>query len=55
MNKILIPTEIYSRVSGYFRPVIQWNNGKKEEFIERKKLNYNKKPLIDSLSNIKNN
>jgi anaerobic ribonucleoside-triphosphate reductase len=30
-----IPTEIYSRVSGYFRPVSQWNKGKQEEFCER--------------------
>jgi len=30
-----IPTEIYSRVVGYFRPVNQWNKGKKEEFKER--------------------
>ena len=29
-------TEVYSRVVGYLRPVAQWNNGKKEEFKERK-------------------
>lgn len=29
-------TEVYSRVVGYLRPVSQWNNGKKEEFSERK-------------------
>jgi anaerobic ribonucleoside-triphosphate reductase len=28
--------EIYSRVVGYLRPVDQWNNGKKQEFRERK-------------------
>lgn len=28
--------EVYSRVVGYLRPVKQWNNGKKEEFINRK-------------------
>jgi ribonucleoside-triphosphate reductase len=27
--------EIYSRVVGYIRPVRQWNDGKKEEFIQR--------------------
>jgi len=32
----LIPAEVYSRVSGYFRPVNQWNKGKREEFSERK-------------------
>ena len=31
-----IKTEVYSRVSGYFRPVKQWNAGKREEFTERK-------------------
>ncbi|HOM28513.1 MAG TPA: ribonucleoside triphosphate reductase [Deltaproteobacteria bacterium] len=30
------PTEVYSRVVGYLRPVAQWNNGKKEEFSLRK-------------------
>jgi len=28
--------EVYSRVVGYLRPVHQWNNGKKEEYSERK-------------------
>jgi anaerobic ribonucleoside-triphosphate reductase len=30
--------EVYSRVTGYFRPVANWNIGKKEEFNNR--LNY---------------
>jgi len=30
------PTEIYSRVTGYLRPVSQWNKGKKAEFAMRK-------------------
>lgn len=29
-------TEIWSRVVGYYRPVQNWNKGKKEEFRERK-------------------
>ena len=29
-------TEVYSRVCGFYRPVTQWNTGKKEEFAERK-------------------
>jgi anaerobic ribonucleoside-triphosphate reductase len=33
-----IITEIYSRVSGYFRPTIQWNKGKQEEFAQRRDL-----------------
>lgn len=28
--------EVYSRVTGYLRPVSQWNIGKQEEFKERK-------------------
>ena len=28
-------TEVYSRIVGYFRPVGQWNVGKKEEFKDR--------------------
>ena len=32
---IKIPTEIYSRVVGYFRPVQNWNLGKQQEFSER--------------------
>mgnify|MGYP001224110189 FL=1 len=38
---ILIPAEVYSRVSGYFRPVNQWNKGKQEEFINRATVNVN--------------
>ena len=29
-------TEIYSRITGYYRPVQNWNEGKSEEFKERK-------------------
>lgn len=29
-------SEIYSRIVGYMRPVSQWNDGKREEFAERK-------------------
>lgn len=28
-------TEVYSRVVGYFRPVQNWNEGKKKEFADR--------------------
>ena len=30
-----IPCEIFSRVVGYYRPVQNWNEGKKQEFSER--------------------
>ena len=36
MKEIKIPAEVYSRCSGYFRPVNQWNPGKREEKRERK-------------------
>lgn len=31
-----IPCEVYSRIVGYYRPVQNWNVGKKQEFMERK-------------------
>lgn len=30
------PTEVWSRVVGYYRPVQNWNHGKRQEFKERK-------------------
>ena len=32
-------TEIYSRITGYYRPVQNWNDGKSEEFKNRKTYN----------------
>ena len=29
--------DVYSRVTGYMRPVKQWNKGKQEEWDKRKK------------------
>jgi hypothetical protein len=37
--KVKIPAEVYSRVSGYFRPVNQWNRGKQEEYTNRVTIN----------------
>ena len=34
--------EVYSRIVGYYRPVKNWNKGKKSEFKIRKNLRYNK-------------
>jgi ribonucleoside-triphosphate reductase len=36
MKKCKEKTEVYSRVVGFFRPVQEWNKGKKEEFKDRK-------------------
>ena len=34
--KIGRETEVYSRITGYYRPVKNWNDGKTQEFKERK-------------------
>lgn len=36
MNQCKERVEVYSRVVGFFRPVQDWNKGKKEEFGDRK-------------------
>ncbi len=36
MAKCEEKTEVYSRVCGYFRPVANWNRGKRQEFKDRK-------------------
>ena len=33
------PTEVYSRITGYYRPVQNWNDGKVQEFKDRKEYN----------------
>ena len=33
------PTETYSRITGYYRPVKNWNDGKLQEFKDRKTYN----------------
>lgn len=44
MKELRIKAEIWSRVSGYFRPVDQWNNAKREEKSERRNLRFNLAP-----------
>lgn len=36
-----VPCEVYSRIVGYLRPVQDWNEGKQQEFAERKTYNVN--------------
>lgn len=36
MEKCGAKCEVYSRVTGYFRPVANWNRGKQQEFKDRK-------------------
>lgn len=42
MTKCNEKVEVFSRVVGYFRPVARWNDGKKEEFCERKTFDQDK-------------
>ncbi len=32
-----VPCEVYDRVVGYYRPVSNWNHGKKVEFGQRRR------------------
>lgn len=44
-------TEVFSRVVGFFRPVQNWNAGKKEEYKDRKNFkqeNLNEKTKSNS-------
>lgn len=42
MGKCDAKPEVFSRIVGYFRPVVRWNDGKKEEFCERKTFSQDK-------------
>ena len=35
-------TEVYSRVTGFFRPTQTWNPGKREEYKDRQKYDITK-------------
>jgi len=41
-----VKAEVYSRCSGYFRPVDQWNPGKRAEFADRRKGIFNSQELL---------
>ena len=38
--------EVYSRITGYYRPVANWNDGKSEEFKDRKVYDLEKSKLV---------
>jgi len=43
-EKVLaVKAEVYSRVVGYYRPVQDWNEGKREEFKDRNYHNIEEK------------
>lgn len=39
-------TEVYSRITGYYRPVQNWNEGKTQEFKDRKLYDLDKKHVL---------
>ena len=39
------PTEVYSRITGYYRPVQNWNDGKAQEYKDRKVYNIGRSTL----------
>ena len=39
-------TEVYSRITGYYRPIKNWNDGKAQEFKDRKVYDLNHSPLL---------
>ncbi len=44
-------TEVYSRITGYYRPVQNWNDGKSQEFQHR--IEYNPSKFAKEISGIK--
>ena len=46
-------TEVYSRITGYYRPVQNWNDGKLEEFKDRKEYDVMNKKYVPHDHSIK--
>ncbi len=46
------PTEVYSRITGYYRPVSNWNDGKLQEFEDRKLYDMEQSCLKKSTASI---
>ena len=52
------PTEVYSRITGYYRPVQNWNDGKLQEYANRKEYEietsvFKRKPTLNHLEDEK--
>ena len=46
------PTEVYSRITGYYRPVQNWNDGKAQEFLDRRTYAFaNNRSLKEDIKN----
>ena len=41
-------TEVYSRITGYYRPIKHWNDGKKSEYTNRKEYVLNETKNVES-------
>lgn len=41
-----VKCEVYSRIVGYFRPIQNWNDGKKQEFFDR--VTFDEKKSVES-------
>jgi hypothetical protein len=41
-------TEVYSRITGYYRPLKNWNDGKQKEFKDRKEYVINTSDIIEN-------
>lgn len=50
MKRCASRCEVYSRVTGYMRPVANWNRGKKEEFKSRKP--YDTKKVVNKIEKV---
>ncbi len=46
--------EVYSRITGYYRPVKNWNDGKAQEYKDRKVYDISKSTLTHDISKAKN-
>ena len=49
-----VETEVYSRITGYYRPIKHWNDGKREEFNQRKEYLVGKYEIKKSCDTEKN-
>ncbi len=48
-------TEVYSRITGYYRPVQNWNDGKLKEFEDRREYELGKSRLTRKINNVAGN
>lgn len=56
LKKYKVPCEIYTRVSGFYRPLRSFNSGKKEEFRQRRmyKISHGNLGINNDLPTLRN-